>query len=210
MKLYGYWRSSAAYRIRIALGLKGLTWEDVPVHLVKGEQKLSGFRAMAPIGLVPVLELDDGTRLSQSLAILDWLDRTHPEPPLLPEESVERARQMAAGHVIAVDTHPIQNVGVVAHLKAEYGLDQQAGIGWMAHWMRRGFDAFEAMVPEIGAFAFGESPGYADICLVPQLYNAHRWGVGLAPYPRIRAIEAHAMTHPAFDAARPENQPDAE
>lgn len=210
MKLHGYWRSSAAYRLRIAFGLKGLTWEQVPVKLLKGEQKSPEFRTMTPVGLVPVVELDDGTFLSQSLAILDWLDRVHPEPPLLSDDPVQRAHEMAAGHVIAVDTHPIQNVGVVTHLKAEYGLDQQAGIDWMAHWMHRGFAAFEAMVPEAHPFAFGDAPGYADICLVPQLYNAHRWGVDLAPYPRIRAIEAHAMTHPAFQAARPENQPDAE
>lgn len=210
MKLYGYWRSSAAYRLRIAFGLKGLTWEDVPVHLVRGEQRSDSFRAISPIGLVPALELDDGTVLTQSLAILDWLDRTHPEPPLLPDDPILRAKVMAAGMAIAVDTHPIQNAGVVGHLKSAYGADQQGGIDWMIHWMARGFDAFQRMCRHDTPFAFGDAPGYADICIVPQLYNAHRWGMDLSPYARLTDIEAACFKLPAFAAARPERQPDAE
>jgi len=210
MKLYGYWRSSAAYRLRIAFGIKGLAWEDAPVHLVKGEQRSDRFRAFSPIGLVPALELDNGAILTQSLAILDWLDRTHPQPPLLPDDPVRRAQVMAAGMAIAVDTHPIQNVGVVGHLKSAYGADQQGGIDWMIHWMARGFDAFQCMCRPDTPFAFGDTPGYADICLVPQLYNAHRWGMDLTPYGRLTGIEATCLTLPSFAAARPENQPDAE
>lgn len=210
MKLYGYWRSGAAYRLRIAFGLKGLSWQDAPVHLVRGEQKADAFRALNPMGLVPALELDDGAVLTQSLAILDWLDRAHPEPPLLPADPVARAQVMAAGMVIVVDTHPIQNVGVVGHLKAACGVDTQGGIDWMIHWMARGFDAFQSMCSPDAPFAFGDAPGYADICLVPQLYNAHRWGMDLSPYPRLTELEQACLAHPAFDAARPENQPDAE
>lgn len=209
MRLYGYWRSGAAYRLRIAFGLKGLEWEDAPVHLVKGEQREETFLRLNPLGLVPALVLDDGTVLTQSLAILDWLDRTHPEPPLLPQNAVARAQAMAAGMAIAVDTHPIQNVGVVGHLKAAYGADDQGGIDWMCHWMARGFTAFQQICRPDTPFAFGDAPGYADLCLVPQLYNAHRWGMDLSPYPRLTEIEARCLALPAFDAARPENQPDA-
>lgn len=209
MRLYGYWRSGAAYRLRIAFGLKGLEWEDAPVHLVKGEQREETFLRLNPLGLVPALVLDDGTVLTQSLAILDWLDRTHPEPPLLPQDAVARAQAMAAGMAIAVDTHPIQNVGVVGHLKAAYGADDQGGIDWMCHWMARGFAALQQMCRPDTPFAFGDAPGYADLCLVPQLYNAHRWGMDLSPYPRLTEIEARCLALPAFDAARPENQPDA-
>lgn len=209
MKLYGYWRSGAAYRLRIALGLKGLGWQDIPVDLVKGEQRAAEFLAISPIGLVPALELDDGTVLTQSLAILDWLDRLFPKPPLLPPDPVARAQAMAAGMAIAVDTHPIQNVGVVAFLKSAHGVDGQGGIDWMCHWMKRGFGAFQQMCRADTAFAFGGAPGYADICLVPQLYNARRWDMDLTPYPRLTEIEARCLALPAFDAARPENQPDA-
>ena len=210
MKLYGYWRSSAAYRLRIALGLKGLEWEDMPVHLVRGEQKSDTYRAINPIGLVPALELDDGTVLTQSLAILDWLERTHPEPHLLPEDPVLRTKVTAAGMTIAVDTHPIQNSGVVAHLRSAHGVDEAGGIHWMTHWMARGFDAFQSMCRSETPFAFGAVPGYADICLVPQLYNARRCDMDLTPYGRLTRIEAACLALPAFDAARPENQPDAE
>ncbi|GHE06482.1 maleylacetoacetate isomerase [Defluviimonas sp. 20V17] len=209
MKLYGYWRSGAAYRLRIAFGLKGLDWEDMPVNLLAGDQQSEAFRSLNPIGLVPVLELDDGAALSQSLAILDWLDRSHPEPPLFPENPVARARVMAAGMTIAVDTHPLQNVGVVKHLKSAYGVDQQGGVDWMIHWMDRGFAAFQKMCEPNAPFAFGEEPSFADICLIPQLYNAHRWEMDLSSYPRLTEIEARCLALPAFEAARPENRPDA-
>lgn len=209
MTLYGYWRSGAAYRLRIAFNLKGVAWEHAPVNLVAGEQHSEAFRELNPMRLVPALRLDDGTLLTQSLAILDWLDRTHPDPPLLPADPVARARVMAAGMAIAVDTHPLQNLGVVNHVKATFGADQQAGIDWMTHWMARGFAAFQTMCDKDTPFAFGDAPGYADICLVPQLYNAHRWGMDLGPYARLTGIEAACLALPAFAAARPENQPDA-
>ena len=210
MKLYGYWRSSAAYRLRIAFGLKGIKWDDVPVHLVKGEHRKPDYVEMNPMGLVPTLVLDDGTRMTQSLAILDWLEATYPTPPLWPKGAIMRARVTAAGHVIAVDTHPVQNVGVVGHLKSEFGADTQGGIDWMIHWMQRGFSGYQAMIDPGSRFSFGDHPTFADVCLVPQLYNAHRWGVDLGPYKRLTQIEANCLALPAFNAARPENQPDAE
>lgn len=210
MRLYGYWRSSAAYRLRIAFGLKGLTWEDVPVHLVKGEQREADYLQKNPIGLVPTLELAEGAALTQSLAILEWLEETYPTPPLLPKDPLKRAQVRAAAHVIAVDTHPIQNVGVVGHLKSEYGLSQEQGVDWMCHWMARGFAAFQALIKPNTPFAFGDAPSLADLCLVPQLYNAHRWGLDLAPFARLTDIEARCFALPAFEAARPEVQPDAQ
>ncbi|MDA7966182.1 maleylacetoacetate isomerase [Ruegeria sp.] len=210
MRLYGYWRSSAAYRLRIALGLKGLGWEDVPVHLVKGEQQEATYLAKNPIGLVPTLELDDGTLLTQSLAILDWLEEVYPTPALLPSNPLERARVRAAAHTIAVDTHPIQNAGVVKHLKTDFGASQEQGIAWMTHWMKRGFAAFQALAAPDTEFAMGDAPSLADICLIPQLYNAHRWGLDLAPYPRLTEIERNCLALPAFANAVPEAQPDAE
>ncbi len=210
MTLYGFWRSSAAYRIRIAFGLKKIAWLYETVHLVKGDQNSEKYRALNPMGLVPTLRLPDGTILTQSLAILDWLDSNDPEPPLWPSDPIERAKVTAAGHVIAVDTHPVQNVGVVGHLKSEYGLTQEQGIDWMKHWMERGFSAFQQMCRDDTPFAFGDQPGFADICLIPQLYNAHRWGMNLRPYKRLTDIERNCLRLPAFREARPEKQPDAE
>lgn len=210
MKLYGYWRSSAAYRLRIAFGLKGLTWEDASVHLVKGEQRDPAFRAKNPIGLVPALDLEDGTVLTQSLAILEWLEETQRGLALLPTDPTARAKVRAAAHVIAVDTHPIQNVGVVGHLKTAHAASQEDGIEWMKHWMQRGLAAFQSLIPDDAPFAFGDVPSLADVCLVPQLYNAHRWGLDLASFNRLTSIEANCLALPAFEAARPENQPDAE
>jgi maleylacetoacetate isomerase len=210
MKLYTYWRSSCSYRVRIALGLKGLAWESIPVHLVKGEQRDPSYLAHNPSGFVPTLVLDDGTELVQSLAILDYLEAAWPNPPLLPADPLARARVLAAAHVIAMDTQPVTNVGVVAHLKSAYGADQQGGIDWMVHFMERSFAAFETLIAPEGRFCFGDAPTWADICLIPQLYNAHRWGVGLSRFPRLLDIERAALALPAFDAARPETQPDAE
>jgi len=210
MKLYGYWRSGAAFRVRIALNLKKRAWEDVAVHLVKGEQRSAEYRRLNPIGLVPALELADGTVLTQSLAILDWLDRTEPDPPLFPADPIERAHVMAAGMTIAVDTHPLQNSGVTAYVRQTYGLDEAGGVAWMAHWMERGFSAFQAMCRQDTTYAFGDQPSFADICLVPQLYNAHRWKIDLSPFPRLLEIERNCFRLPAFHDARPEAQPDAE
>jgi maleylacetoacetate isomerase len=210
MKLYTYWRSGAAYRLRIALNLKGVPYDPVPVNLLKGEHREDAYRAVNPAGLVPAVELNDGQVLTQSLAILDWLDRAFPQPPLFPREPVARARVMSAGMAIAVDTHPLQNVSVMAYVRDDLGHGKSGAFTWQHHWMSRGFDAFEKLCDPDTRFAFGEAPGYADICLIPQVYNAHRWRLDLTPWPRIAALEAVCLAHPAFDAARPENQPDAE
>lgn len=210
MKLYTYWRSSCSYRVRIALGLKGLAWDSIPVHLVKGEQRDPGYLAHNPSGFVPTLVLEDGTELVQSLAIIDYLEAMYPEPPLLPADPLARARVLAAAHVIAMDTQPLTNVGVVGHLKSAYGAEAQGGIDWMVHFMDRNLAAFEKLIQPEGRFCFGDGPGLADICLIPQLYNAHRWGVDLSRFPRLIEIERTALALPAFDAARPETQPDAE
>ncbi|MEO0991465.1 MAG: maleylacetoacetate isomerase, partial [Pseudomonadota bacterium] len=196
MKLYSYWRSSCSYRVRIALGLKGQAWETVPVHLVKGAQKSEAYRAVNPSGLVPTLELSDGSRLTQSLAIIDWLDATWPDPPFLPEASLLRARVLAASHIIAVDVQPVTNSGTVAEFRARGGTDEAAGIDWMVHWMTKGLGAFQATISTGTAYAFADAPGLADICLVPQLYNARRWGVDLAPFERLTEIETRCLALP--------------
>lgn len=210
MKLYTYWRSSCSYRVRIALGLKGLEWQSIPVHLVRGEQNSPDYLAHNPTGFVPTLVLPDGTELTQSMAILEWLESAYPTPALRPADPLARARVLAAAHVIAMDTQPVTNVGVVGHLKREYGASDEGGIAWMVHFMAKNLAAMQAMIAPQGAFCFGESPTWADIVLIPQLYNAHRWGVDMAPLARLTEIEANALALPAFDAARPENQPDAE
>lgn len=210
MKLYTYWRSSCSYRVRIALGLKGLSWDNVFVHLVKGEQSATGFEDVNPSNLVPTLELGDGTRLSQSLAILDWLEGAHPEPPLLPSDPFRRARVLAAAHTIAMDVQPLTNVGPVNHLKSEYKADAEGGIAWMVHWMEKGFHAYQRQIDQGSIYSFGDAPTLADICLIPQLYNAHRWGVDLSPFTRLTEIEETCLALPAFAAARPEAQPDAD
>ena len=208
MRLFTYWRSSTAYRVRIALNLKGIAYQAVPVNLAAGEQCGAGYTALNPGQGVPTLVTDDGTPLTQSMAILEWLDETHPQPPLLPEDAVARARVRAAALAIATDIHPVNNLRVITRLEA-MGHGQGEAVDWMNHWMARGFAAVAAMIAPGTPFCFGEAPGLADLCLVPQLYNARRWGLDLAPYPRLTAIEARCLALPAFDAARPETQPDA-
>ncbi len=212
--LHSYWRSSAAYRVRIGLGLKGLAYETRPVHLVRdgGEQHGDAYRALNPQRLVPLLE-HDGQRISQSLAILEYLDEAWPATaPLLPPDAAGRARVRSLALLVACDIHPLNNLRVLQYLKREAGMEQPGVDGWMRHWMQAGFEAMEAMLaasPDTGAFCHGDTPTLADCCLVPQLYNARRFEVDLSPYPRIVAIEANCLALPAFDAARPENQPDA-
>ncbi|WP_420409778.1 maleylacetoacetate isomerase [Hoeflea sp.] len=208
MKLYTYWRSTTSYRVRIALNLKGLAHQPIPVNLVAGEQKTVKFATINPGLGVPALELDDGTILTQSMAILDWLEETAPEPALLPLEPVERAEVRAAALVIATDIHPVNNLRVIGRLKA-MGHDQDACVDWMNDWMTMGFEAFAKMIRSDTPFCFGHSPGLADLCLVPQLYNAHRWGCDLSGFSRLTDIEQRCLALPAFDEARPENQPDA-
>ncbi|MBY0338428.1 MAG: maleylacetoacetate isomerase [Acetobacteraceae bacterium] len=203
MRLIGYWRSTAAWRVRIGLNLKGVAVEHAFRHLRHGEQRAEDYVALNPQGLVPALVLDDGAVLTQSLAILEWLEETRPEPPLLPRDPVARARVRAFALAIAADTHPVQNLRVLQRLPEA---ERQ---GWAREVIAEGLAACERLV-EPGPFCFGAAPGLADLCLVPQLYNARRFGVELGPYPRLLAVEAASAAWPAFAAARPEAQPDAE
>jgi maleylpyruvate isomerase len=210
MKLHGYFRSSAAYRVRIALNLKGLSAEYLAHHLRKGEQCAPSYLAINPQGLVPALESDAGAILTQSLAIIEWLDEIHPEPPLLPSDPLRRARARAFAMAIACDVHPVQNLKVLARLR-ELGLAEQDVTGWAAWVNREGLAACETLIAdEAGPFCFGPTPTIADLCLVPQLANARRFGVDLAAFPRLLKAEAAARNNKAFADAAPDRQPDAE
>jgi maleylacetoacetate isomerase len=211
VKLYSYFRSSAAYRVRIAFNLKALTCEMVSIHLQKegGLNKKPEFRAINPQMRVPALELDSGDVLIQSLAIIEYIDELHPQPPLLPRDSLERAKVRALAQVIACDIHPLNNVGPLRYLKSTMGQDQARIDAWYHHWILDGFDAVEAMLRP-GPYACGAEVTLADICLVPQVYNARRLKVPLDRFPKIVAVDAACAKLAAFDKARPENQPDAE
>ena len=211
MKLYSYFRSSAAYRVRIALNLKGIAYETVSVHLVKdgGHNKRPEFRAVNPQMRVPVLETPGGERLLQSLAIIEYLDETQPEPPLLPKEPIARAKVRALADLIACDIHPLNNTSPLRYLKNTLGQEQSAIDAWYHHWIITGFEALEALI-EPGPYACGPQVTLADICLVPQVANARRLKVPLEKFPKIVAVDAACLKLPAFDRARPENQPDAE
>src|SRR5580700_5328802 len=210
MKLHGYFRSSASYRVRIALNLKGLSAEHLPHHLHKGEQCAPSYLAINPQGLVPTLENDAGAILTQSLAIIEWLDETHPEPPLLPKDPLQRAKVRAFALAIACDTHPVQNLKVLARLR-ELGVAEDNVTGWAGWVNREGLAACERLVAkESGPFCFGAQPSMADLCLVPQLANARRFGVDVNAYPRLLQAEAAAKAMPAFSDAAPDKQPDAE
>ena len=209
MKLHGYFRSSASYRVRIALNLKGLGAEHLPHHLRKGEQLDPSYLAINPQGLVPTLQ-DAGAVITQSLAIIEWLDETHPTPPLLPDDPLRRAHVRAFAQVLACDTHPVQNLKVLARLR-ELGLPEEQVTGWAAWANREGLSACEVLIAgERGPFCFGDTPTMADLCLVPQLANARRFGVDVAAYPRLLKAEAAAKDLKAFADAAPERQPDAE
>jgi maleylacetoacetate isomerase len=210
LTLYTYFRSSAAYRVRIALNMKGVAANEVAIHLVKGEQKAAGYTGINPNATVPTLVLEDGTAIGQSLAIVEYLDEIVPEPALLPGDARMRALIRAASQVIACDTHPLNNTRVINHLKSEYGRSQDDAVLWMRHWMARGLSAFQAMLPPGGRYCFGDGVTLADLCLVPQMYNARRWGMDLSGLERLLAIEAECLALPAFDRARPEVQLDAE
>lgn len=213
MRFHGYFRSSSSYRCRIAFNLKGLSPEFVPVHLLRdgGQQHAPAFRALNPQGLVPALEVD-GHVLTQSPAILEWLDEAHPEPRLLPTDPFARAAVRAFCAAIACEIHPLQNLRVLAHLGAQYGQDQDGKAAWCRHWIGAGLRACEALLaarPD-SAFAFGDAPGMAEIYLVPQLFAARRFGVDLTAMPRLAAIDAACQALPAFAGAHPARQPDAE
>lgn len=204
MILYDYWRSSAAYRVRIALNLKGIAYERVAVDLTQGAQRTPDYKARNPQGLLPALDLGD-TVLTQSIAILDYLDTAFPAPPLLPANPVARARALAQALVIAADIHPIDNLRVLNRLTAQFGADQAARDAWYAHWIVEGLDALEAMTrDQPGPFLGGDAPNLADVCLVPQLYNARRFAVPLDGWPRLVAADAAAVALPAFAAAHPD------
>jgi maleylpyruvate isomerase len=210
MKLHGYFRSSASYRVRIALNLKGLRAEHLSHHLRKGEQRAPAFLAINPQGLVPALESDAGDVLIQSLAIIEWLDETHPAPPLLPKDPMRRAKVRAFAQALACDTHPVQNLKVLARLR-ELGLPEDKVTEWAAWANREGLTACEKLVAhEPGPFCFGEAPTLADLCLVPQLANARRFGVEVSVFPRLLKAEAAAKAMQAFADAAPDKQPDAE
>ena len=211
MKLYSYFRSSAAYRTRIALNLKGLAYETVSIHLTKdgGRQHAPEFRAVNPQKRVPALALDSGEVLLQSLAIIEYLDEVHPDPPLLPNTPIERARVRAVAQIIACDIHPLNNTGPLNYLRHAIKADQAAVQEWYAHWIAAGFEAIEALI-EPGPYAFGGNVTLADVFIVPQVTNAHRFKVPLDRFPNIVAVDAALNKLPAFDAARPERQPDAE
>ncbi|MDR2990796.1 MAG: maleylacetoacetate isomerase [Burkholderiaceae bacterium] len=214
MKLYSYFRSSAAFRVRIALNLKGLPYDTVPVHLVRhgGEQQTPAYRQLNPEALVPTLIDDAGRAITQSLAIIEWLDETHPEPPLLPRAPLDRAWVRALALHIACDIHPLDNLRVLRFLVRDMGLSDAQKNAWYRHWIETGFTALEQRLagdPRTGTFCFGDAPTLADAALVPQVYNARRFDIDVARYPAIARIDAHAMRHPAFSAAAPEQQPDA-
>jgi maleylpyruvate isomerase len=210
MKLHGYFRSSAAYRVRIALNLKGLRADQLPHHLRKGEQCAPSYLAINPQGLVPTLEADTGSILTQSLAIIEWLDETHPTPPLLPNDPLRRARVRAFAMAIACDTHPVQNLKVLSRLR-QLGIVEEKVTEWAAWVNREGLAACEALIAqEPGPFCFGNAPTMADLCLIPQLGNARRFGVEVSAYPRLLQAEAAAKELQAFADAAPECQPDAE
>jgi len=214
VRLYDYFRSSAAYRVRIALNLKGVAPDERTfVHLRMGGQRAQDYLALNPQGLVPALALDEGAVLTQSLAIVEYLDETHPEPPLLPADPIGRARVRAIALSIACDIHPLDNLRVLNYLIGTLGVAREQKDGWYKYWVDVGFEALEkklAQERETGVFCHGNEPTLADVCLVPQIANARRFGIDLSPYPTLTRIEAACLALPAFAAAAPERQPDAE
>ena len=213
MKLIGYFRSSAAYRVRIALNLKNIKAEHEYRHLRKGEHAAPDYAAINPQKLIPALRLDSGDLLTQSLAILEYLEETHPNPPILPRDPVGRARVRALSLILAADVHPIQNLRVMGYIRKNYGQDDAGAVEWARHWVATGFDAYEASVASdksTGTFSHGNTPTMADLCLVPQVFNAQRFKVDMSKYPTIQRINDTCLKLPAFDAAQPHKQPDAE
>ena len=212
MRLYGYFRSSAAYRVRIALALKGLGVETTFVHLMKGEQHSAEYSRINPQNLVPVLE-DEGTLLHQSLAIIEYLEERHPRPALLPGDALGRARVRSLGLLVACEIHPLNNPRVLNYLTGKFGVSEDQKLEWYHHWVITGFTALEKRLSTeagTGRFCHGDAPGLADCCLVPQVANARRFKVDLAPFPTITRIDATCRELEPFQKAAPENQPDAQ
>ena len=211
MKLYNYFRSSASFRVRIALNLKGLAYDYVPVHLAKGEQKQPEFAALTAEGLVPLLELDDGQRLTQSMAIIEYLDETHPQPVLLPADAAGRARVRALSQIVACEIHPLNNLRVLKYLVNDLKASDDAKNDWYKHWVRLGLQSYEARLAERpGTYSHGDAPTLADCCLVPQIFNAQRFDCDLSGLPRTMAVFDACMQLNAFQKAQPSACPDAE
>jgi maleylacetoacetate isomerase len=212
MKLYGFSRSSAAFRLRIALNLKNLDYDQVSIHLRRGEQRAPDYLKLNPQALVPAL-VDGDLVLTQSLATIDYLDERHPNLPLLPNTPEGRARVRALAQIVACEIHPLGNLRVLQYLAKELKQDEPAVQRWFNHWIALGFQAFESLIaghPETGRFCHGDQPTVADICLVPQVFNAKRYALDLTPYPTLMRIFEACMAMPAFDRAQPSKQPDAE
>ena len=209
LMLHSAWRATAPYRVRIGLALKGVEYDYVAVDLLAGEQLEPAYRAVNPQGLAPALDLGDGHILTQSLAILEWLEETRPQPPILPRSALDRAIVRAMANIVACDIHPLNNTRVGRKLK-DLGLDDTAVSAWISGWINEGFDALEPMVARhAGMFAFGDSPTIADCCIVPQVYSANRFNVDMAAWPAISSVAERTAMHPAFAAAHPSRQPDA-
>ncbi|THD60418.1 maleylacetoacetate isomerase [Phenylobacterium sp.] len=207
--LYSAWRATAPYRVRIGLALKGVAYDYSALDLIKGEQREPPYTGVNPQKLTPALDLGGGRVLTQSLSILEWLDEEYPDPPLLPKTPLERQVVRAMALIVACDIHPLNNTRVGRKLH-KMGIDQAGILDWTQGWIRDGFDALEPLIASYGAgFAFGETPTMADCCLIPQVYSANRYQVDLSPWPAIQAVNARAADHPAFQAAHPNNQPDA-
>jgi maleylacetoacetate isomerase/maleylpyruvate isomerase len=212
MKLYNYFRSSASFRVRIALQLKGIAYEYVPVHLAKGEQKLPQFTALTPEGLVPMLELDSGARLTQSMAIIEYLDEKYPQPALLPADAEGRARVRALAQIVACEIHPLNNLRVLKYLAHDLKVGEEAKNDWYKHWVRLGLQSYEAQLAAApsSTYSHGETPTLADCCLVPQIFNAQRFNCDLTGLPRTMAVFEACMKLDAFQHAQPSACPDAE
>jgi maleylacetoacetate isomerase len=211
VKLYTYFRSSAAFRVRIALNLKGLAYEPVFVHLAKGEHRAAAYAKVNPQALLPTLELDDGTRLTQSLAIIEYLDEKHPQKPLVPKDAQQRARVRSLSYLIASEIHPLNNLRVLQHLKRALSQSEDQVNAWYRHWIADGLAKLEAeLASRKGRFCHGDTPTMADCCLVPQVFNAKRYQSDLAPYPETMRVFEACMHLEAFDRAQPSKQPDAE
>lgn len=212
MKLYNYFRSSASFRVRIALALKGLDYDYVPVHLVKGEHKQDGYSAVSTSALVPTLELDGGERLGQSMAIIEYLDETHPEPPLLPADALGRARVRSLAQLVACEIHPLNNLRVLKYLVRELKVEEEAKNTWYRHWVRDGLEAFERQLGQLppSKYCYGGTPTLADCLLVPQIFNGQRFNVDFSGLTRTMAAFDACMAHPAFQKAQPSSCPDNE
>ena len=210
MKLYGYWRSSASYRVRIALALKGVDVEHVAVNLREGDQRTENHISRNPQGYLPVLELEDGTQLTQSLAIMEYIDTAYAEPKLMPRDVLKRSRMLAASLVIASDIHPIQNLSILKYIRAEHGQDDAGVKQWVAHWIIKGFKALEVTSQDYDtSFFMTDAPSFFECCLIPQVYNARRFEVDMDKFPRLKSIDRACNALSAFQTAIPENQSDA-